>query len=193
MLTDSFLTWIHVHLQAKLDLLLPIKTKMSTFCHHFACFWPFPFSCMTWNWSPKIASHKEAVKSLNPIMTVVKGYVFVDCPVFMSIRTDWFLLSIHITGCFTSPPHGWVCFHRGIAWQQQLLTVSVNLPLIQVRVSSIFLWAYHKLLAQPPGLLLDDTWDGILFPIWVEKLINLLVLCLLSPVQERMGWLVPQQ
>lgn len=80
---------------------------------------------------------------------------------------------------FTSGPCGCVCvcFNRRISWQQHLLTASLNLPLIQVSISlsGCAVDSWPSSLLQPPGLLLDD---GVPCPIWVEKLINLLVLCL---------------
>lgn len=88
----------------------------------------------------------------------------------------------------------WLCpclffFNRRISWQQHLLTASVNLPLIQVNIflCGCAINSRANSLLQPPGLLLGDTLDGIPCPIWVEKLINLLVLCLPSPCTGKNG------
>lgn len=77
----------------------------------------------------------------------------------LSLENDWFLVSLLCTSCLHRPLVV-VCvyFNRRLSWQQHLLTVSVNLPLVQVSVSSMFLCgctinSWPSSLLQPLGLL----------------------------------------
>lgn len=162
MLIDSFLTWIHVYLQAKLDLLLPIKTKMRTFCHHSACFWPFPVFRMTW---------KPSLKTSWSWGTSERSRSNYDCKSCQRL-------------CFSLPP----CVHKLFKSDTLSLVVSY-LPLMVGFVStggsldgsscsqeqSTFLsyrWEFpvfpvcscERTINSWPSLV-GDTWDGIPFSI----------------------------